>query len=79
MLSPGGSDAHIVREFDLRKRAWVEGAQGFEVLTPYKTRAAYRVRMFSKVSFMSSVEAGFTDPTRRITFFLVPRRAVDRI
>ena len=41
-LSPGGSDAKIVREFNLDTNTWFEG--GFEILIPSKSGVSYRSR-----------------------------------
>jgi prolyl oligopeptidase len=41
-LSPGGTDAHVVREFDLVSRQRVDG--GFETSSPAKCDAAFRTR-----------------------------------
>jgi prolyl oligopeptidase len=46
-LSPGGSDAEICREFDLTTELFVDpngDDQGYELLTPAKTRISYRSR-----------------------------------
>ena len=41
-LSPGGTDATVVREFDLGARAFVEG--GFRTTTPAKCEVGFRRR-----------------------------------
>lgn len=44
-LSPGGSDADTVREFDLVSERWVEpDAEGFALPTPAKTTVGWRSR-----------------------------------